>query len=435
MVPICEDVYADPATTPLEQATFERDFRNAQRGLSAAFGSLTSETPVTILCTTPACVADFAGPSGRARVVGPGQRVPGGTYVSGDRPTIVLTGLGAGAGAILLHEMVHVEMHSRVGNALPEWFSEGLAFSLASQRESPPFLTACDRSPKAIDDLRRLDVGWGQYTDLHFQEKMVAAYCQAGAEADAWLHRHGMQGLRGLIDTVRGGGAFYASYGPMLTQTSDAPSPDDTSYDHGILLHNAAFEATLAGDQDSFARTFGYVDLANRGKPFSIGMWIKPRANAGTLVHVSSNPDGTGWCTPFVGYDGSGQLVSQVLRGRGPDPTAFAVAVSASPPALDEWTQIMMTWAPGSANRLYVNGVKSAEAPAPTYDASPLGSAMYITWGSSNANGTHCWQGAIRPGGFKGSIRGVSVYDKELTAEEIAAIVRPPSRPAMSSSR
>jgi hypothetical protein len=40
------------------------------------------------------------------------------------------------------------------------------------------------------------------------------------------------------------------------------------------------------------------------GKPFTISLWIKPADPVtGTYIHISSQIDGGGWCTPLVGTD------------------------------------------------------------------------------------------------------------------------------------
>ncbi len=423
MVPLCREVYVDPSSTSFERARLARDYAEARGELLSAFGSLESQPPLTLFCKSSACIADFAGPTQRSRVLEASERVPGATYVA-DRTTIVMTREDAGARGVLLHELVHVEMLARLKGAhVPQWFDEGLAFSIANRSYCP------DPPRKAIDDLRRLDYGWGPFVDLHFQEKSRAAYCQAFAEVDAWMHRHGRGGLLALIDAVREGRDFYTSYGSMLTQTSDNRASDDTAYDHGMVLSNALFDTiTLSGEPESYARMYGFSELADGGKPFSISMWINPSRNSGTLFHLSSNPDGTGWCAPFLGYDEDGRVVGQVLRGNGPGAEQFSVTASASPPPLHNWTHVAMTWAPRSANRLYIDGVKVAEVDAPFYRARGLGSPLYATWGSSNsAGGAACWHGAIRAGGFAGSIEGPKVYSVELTAAAVARLAH--SRP------
>jgi hypothetical protein len=166
------------------------------------------------------------------------------------------------------------------------------------------------------------------------------------------------------------------------------------------------------------------ADLADGSKPFSIAMWIKPTKSGGTLAHVSSNADGTGWCIPFLGYDDSGRIVSQVFHGSGPAPTEFSVAGAAAP-AVGAWSHVAMTWAAGGSNRLYVNGVEVAATAAPTYNASGAGTRLVVTWGSSSTNGaSYCWQGAVHAGDFQGAVQGTTVVNKALTRAEVGALAK-----------
>jgi len=418
---ICRDAYADPAASPVELAGFARQVLTARRGLTEAFGSIASEPPIVIFCKTAACNVDFAGSSQRARVLRPGQRVSGSRYVNRARTTVVMTGQDA---RTLLHELVHVEMLDRLHGAwLPDWFHEGLAVSIGRQSMCDP------RPPRAIDDLRRLDRVWAAFTDHHFGERMRAAYCQAFSEVDAWRHRHGRQRLLALIRAVRSGTPFYVAYGPLLTQAADTLSSEDRSYDGALVLSNATpGEVVLGGAADSFARSYGHAELAEGERPFSIELWIKPGAHAGTLVHASVGPSGgSGWCLPLLGFNGAGRLVAQVLQA--PSPDRFAAAVSPAPLPRDGWTHVAMTWAPRASLRLYSGGVLRADTAAPRHLGAGRGALVYLTWGASNLEGGDCWSGEVRPGGFRGSLRGMTVHRRALTAEEVAARARAhPSR-------
>lgn len=43
------------------------------------------------------------------------------------------------------------------------------------------------------------------------------------------------------------------------------------------------------------------------GKPFTVGVWVKPASPvAGTVVNITSQLDGAGWCHPLIGFDAGG---------------------------------------------------------------------------------------------------------------------------------
>jgi len=417
-----KDVIVDPTTSPEERARIARFYVEARRDLAKAFGgSLVSEEPPVVFCKSAPCVADYAGPTGRSRVLGPHSKAPGATWTSGDRRTILMTRVDEGAKSVLLHEMVHLEMIARLGSArVPEWFHEGLAFTLANRD------LCAEPRPRGIDDLRKLDEAWARWADHDFQAKSHDTYCQAFREVDAWIHRRHTEGLLALVAAVKSGTPFYEAYGPMLTQTSDTMATTNTTFDKAALVSNATFDTlTVRGEDDSFARIYGFAHLATGDDPFTISLWVDPQKTAGTLVHVSANDDGTGWCVPFLGFDSSGKLVAQIVHGN----EQFAIARSDAPLPIDKWSHVAMTWSPKDRLRLYVNGVETASAATPRYAAAGRGVLLYVTYGSSNVRGAKsCWSGAIAPGGFAGSMRAMTISASQASASDLAELIRTKSR-------
>jgi hypothetical protein len=394
MVPLCHDFYVEPALTPEERARVAGAYGPARDDVTRGLGPLESPPPVAILCKTDACGVYFGGTARRSSTVAPGGRLTGATYVAGPRLTIVVLGADEGARGILAHETVHAELDVRLRHArAPQWFHEGLAALVGG---AP---SCAGQEARGIDDLRRLDenAAWVDYTNT--TNIMGPTYCQARAEVDAWLRHAGKPALFDLLGKVRDGASFEDAYGSMQTQRP------------GAIPTVVVSSAPALGDG---------------GKPFTLAMWIKPREQVGVLAHVSATPVGTGWCGPFLGYDREKRLVSQLVRGDGPDLASFAVAVDTKPRPLGQWTHVAMTWAPGSENRLYVDGALAAVAPAPRYAAHGAGAPMYVAWGSSNVGGAACWLGAITPGTFPGSVTGTFVYDTALDANAIAALARTP---------
>ena len=386
MVAVCRDVYVDPDTTPAERADLARASATAVHRLADALGELQAERPVAIFCKTAACQLYFAGTHRRSYVLSPGEVLPGATY-SPDRPTVVIVRIDEPATNVLVHELVHIELTSRLHHAfMPAWFHEGIAASLSNEPACTPGMT------RGIDDLRRLDRNraWADYTN--HPELLQRTYCQARLEVEAWMHRSGKPHVLELIDAVRDGAAFYDVYGPMLTQSSQS-------------IPTVVMSRTGALDD----------------RAFSIAMWIRPAARGGTLAHISSTELGTGWCTPFLGYDGSGHLVAQVLVGNGADVADFATATDPKLRPLGAWSHVAMTWSPASGERLYVDGVLVTSTAAPR--RRPIDAdATYVTWGASNLGGASCFQGAIAAGAFGGTIAGMQIEARELDARAIARL-------------
>jgi hypothetical protein len=73
--------------------------------------------------------------------------------------------------------------------------------------------------------------------------------------------------------------------------------------------------------------------------------------------------------------------------------------------------------------KLYVGGAKVAQAPAVAFYVPPPGPRVYATWGSYNVGGIDaCCVGALTREHFDGVTAVQQVFDRELTAPEIARL-------------
>ncbi|CAF4291387.1 unnamed protein product, partial [Adineta steineri] len=57
----------------------------------------------------------------------------------------------------------------------------------------------------------------------------------------------------------------------------------------------------------------GFLALGIANQPFSISLWVQPQLLAGTIMHVSTNSSGTGFCAPFIGFASNGSLIVQIM--------------------------------------------------------------------------------------------------------------------------
>jgi hypothetical protein len=214
LVPVCNRTFADPAATAVERERVRTYYAGALAVVSRAFGDLHGERPAVIFCKTDSCRKYFAGSFERSVDLGTRNRASGAAYFA-EEETLVITKIDASAQVHLAHELVHVELRTRIGSEfldeLPSWFNEGVATSIADPGD-------CDGEPKGLLDLRTLDANraWRNYTNL--PGRGHPTYCQARAEVTTWLARNGRQRFFWLLDWVRAGRPFYEAYGPMLTQ-------------------------------------------------------------------------------------------------------------------------------------------------------------------------------------------------------------------------
>ena len=360
---------------------------------------------------------------------------------------VVINGLGPLTRGTMLHEMVHVEIVHRMGDEarrrLPTWFDEGLATFVGDNVVCPP------GTPRAIDDLRRLDEGFAWVGFTNMAGKMGPAYCQARDEIGAWAKQRGRAALVEVIDAVTAGRAFDEVYGPLLTaippaayaHALDARFPldeergtdaiDGTGRSHiGSLMSGALWTVGRRGGavkvkSGAYVRADGFAELGVPDSPFSLSLWVKPLAASKVLVHAAVNPSGgDGWCNPLLGNDDQGHLVA--LVNYAPNPKAFLAATG---PALAQnaWSHVAMTWSAADGVRLYVNGALAASAaPQSTAQRHRLAPAspVYLFFGSDH--GGRCWSHTVERGDYDGALDELRVYDYALTAEQVASDMRSP---------
>jgi hypothetical protein len=149
--------------------------------------------------------------------------------------------------------------------------------------------------------------------------------------------------------------------------------------------------------------------LGRKDRPYTMMVWIEPEAVNGTIAHVSGTPAGTGWCVAFLGLRGGKVVASSWL------PTLSTVS-SQVDVTLGTWTHVATTWSSAAGLQLYVNGALVNSVAQATFLAS--GSPMFVTLGNQG-EGTGCGGGSF--GSYKGAMDELKIFDRELTAAEIAA--------------
>lgn len=193
MVCIAPNVYVDPEMTPEQRQQFLQTLQRSQSQISSFFGSMES-TPDVYACTTQSCFKKFGGINARAKTI--------------DDDTVILSSRGLDQ-VTLVHELVHVEFHKRLGyphvwNKVPMWFDEGLA------------VMACKdpRANKVTESipLKKLE-SQQQWLDAIRNNK--PAYSVAKHAVEVWYKQAGHKGLQQLIQHLKEGKEF------SLENTSD----------------------------------------------------------------------------------------------------------------------------------------------------------------------------------------------------------------------
>ena len=165
----------------------------------------------------------------------------------------------------------------------------------------------------------------------------------------------------------------------------------------------------------SYFQIFDFVGLGVSNQAFSISLWIRPYALAGTVVYVENATAANRWCIPFIGFSSSGALVAQIWNGGSVrsiyGPTLLTLSV---------WHHVVQTWSSTNALRLYVDNVLVASNTTVTpYAASGIPNNIKLANRANNA----CAGGSIGPQlAFRGDIDEFRVYTRELAADDVCAL-------------
>ncbi|CAF3914490.1 unnamed protein product [Rotaria sp. Silwood1] len=171
------------------------------------------------------------------------------------------------------------------------------------------------------------------------------------------------------------------------------------------------------GSTSSYFQISDVTGLGITNRPFTISFWIRPQSLSGTLVHVSANSSGLGWCIPFLGFATNGSIIAQMLNG------IIRYVIGPSIPLAPTWTHIIETWGPVNGLRLYIDNVlvASTTSMANSYTASTV--PNYVTLGNSLSGASVCnggLLGSMSP--FNGDIDEFRIYSRELTANDICTL-------------
>lgn len=203
-------------------------------------------------------------------------------------------------------------------------------------------------------------------------------------------------------------------------------SGDGHAYDlagsaHGAAADGATFSAGKVSQAFDLNGTGGYVRVPDRPAlvtpdGMTVDAWINPRSFGGAEVIASKWDDPTGqWSWIFkLHNDGTGRLRIEISRG---DHNALGDLGGTTVLPLNAWSHVAATYDRETGSmRLYVNGKLDSEGTASYPGTAISGSTADILIGAVN--------GQTTPPGefFNGLIDEVELFNRALTAEEIASV-------------
>lgn len=188
----------------------------------------------------------------------------------------------------------------------------------------------------------------------------------------------------------------------------DGVGLDVVGTNRGTLMNGATFAPGKVGQAFSFDGVGGYVQIPNSASldmanntPLSVALWANRTGTAGTMHLIGKRdgcaggcPDGIQW---QIAFDGSGLQFG---------PGHCGVVTGLQMP-LNAWTHLAGTF-DGSTFRFYVNGL--------------LVSSAAGSLGSHAGSGIEIARSGTCGGLFQGLIDEVAIFNRALSAAEIAAI-------------
>ena len=162
---------------------------------------------------------------------------------------------------------------------------------------------------------------------------------------------------------------------------------------------------------DSFFQVNGLVLLGRSNQSYSLAIWIQPSSHqSSTIIHVSSNSTGRGWCIPMLTLTSSGQLRAMSYSGS-------PVPISGPIISVNQWSHVAVTYSLDDTLRLYVNGTLNNSSLSFSYVGS--NSTNYLFLGSSLAGTSKCCAPLNSDGQFTGVVDELRVYSRALTPREV----------------
>lgn len=178
---IASNVYVERTYTRKQRARMLRDLRLARRRVAAFFGPLQSD-PRIVVCRSRACASIFGSQGARG--------VAYGWFAILLSPSRIFAVIAA-------HELVHIELHWRMGlsgwarGTVPVWFDEGLATIVSGD---PRYRR--DANATAVRDVMQIQSFFGEWQDHTRRVGWRTAYRAAATRVRQLERRIGRENLK-----------------------------------------------------------------------------------------------------------------------------------------------------------------------------------------------------------------------------------------------
>ena len=207
-------------------------------------------------------------------------------------------------------------------------------------------------------------------------------------------------------------GSILDDYGPNGVSTSGSS--------FSLLSSGHSNQAiSFTGASSSYFQASGFAAFGINNRSYSFSLWVQPQSLSGSLVHISTLPNGTGpWCLSVLGFASNGALVAQVYSG-----SVGSIIASSLLTLSPSWSHVVQTWSSVNGLRLYVNNVLVASQSTLTTFVGTGASFNYVTLANGLSASGRCWAGAVGVlGPFQGAVDDFRVFSRELSAADVCTL-------------
>ncbi|CAF4165438.1 unnamed protein product, partial [Adineta steineri] len=175
-------------------------------------------------------------------------------------------------------------------------------------------------------------------------------------------------------------------------------------------------QALNFNSSSSYYQIQSFVLLGISNYAYSIALWVKRTSTGGgTLVHLSTQTDGLGWCVTLLGFRSTGEIVATNWDYYGKEVVGPVILINV-------WTHVASTFSTINGLRFYINGIYSGTTGVMNYGAAQQ--AIILTLGNPMAGGS-CNSSSIVTGVYFGFLDEFRVYSRELSATDVYALANP----------
>ncbi|CAF1484618.1 unnamed protein product, partial [Adineta steineri] len=182
------------------------------------------------------------------------------------------------------------------------------------------------------------------------------------------------------------------------------------------LIAGRVNQALNFNSTSSYYQIQSFVLLGTSNHAYSIALWVKRTSTGGgTLVHLSTQTNGQGWCVTLLGFRSTGEIVATNWASSGQEVVGPVLPINV-------WTHVASTYSTINGMRFYINGIYNGTTGVMSYIAAQQ--AVILTLGNPIAGGS-CNSSSIVTSVYSGSLDEFRVYSRELSATEVYALANP----------